>query len=396
MIDTERLKKTLLELLAIPSPCGFTDEIVHYVGRELGRIGIDYDLTRRGTIRARVPGSGSGPVRAVVNHLDTIGAMVRFIRPDGRVQVAPIGFWCSRFAEGVRVTLFSEQGAYRGTLMPTVVWGVSRDRGVDKVPIDWDHIELRLDEPVFSDGDVRKLGIEVGDFIAMDAAPEVLPNGFIVARNLDNKAGAAAVLESLRSMRESGAVPTRDTYFMFTITETIGTGSGSALSPEVSELLTVDFASVPPSEKSPFKRVTIASGDASGPYDYHFVANLEDIAGRNDIPHQKKLLEAFHSDAASALAAGHDVRTAVIAYAGDASHSTERTHLDSLTNVARLLIAYVTSEPTFEQDTTLTSVDGFSRQITEDNMPLPRESIPATSDVIHGYANHRSEEEQGS
>ncbi|MDY6828204.1 MAG: osmoprotectant NAGGN system M42 family peptidase [Pseudomonadota bacterium] len=381
-MNAQRLKKTLLDLLAIPSPSGFTDEIVHYIGRELESIGLDYDLTRRGTIRARLPGSGEGPVRAVVNHVDTIGAMVRMIRSDGRVQVAPIGFWSSRFAEGIRVTLFSEHRAFRGTIMPVVEWGVSRDKGVESVPMDWDHVELRLDEAVFNADDVRALGIEVGDYIAFDASAEVLDNGFIVARNLDNKAGAAVVLESLRVLHETGAELTRDTYFLFTVTETIGFGAGSAVLPEVSELLTLDFASVPSTEKSPMRRVTIASADASGPYDYHLIANLKRIADEHGIPCQKKLLEAYHSDTASALAAGHDVRTAVIAYAGDAAHSTERTHIESLLNAGRLLIGYVTTEPTFAKDTAFTSVDQFSHQITDDNMPPQKPPVPASREVI--------------
>ena len=31
--------------------------------------------------------------------------------------------------------------------------------------MDWDHIELRLEEAVFNASQVRQLGIEVGDFI---------------------------------------------------------------------------------------------------------------------------------------------------------------------------------------------------------------------------------------
>src|SRR5699024_1948296 len=129
------------------------------------------------TIRARLPGSERGPARAIVNHVDTLGAMVRYIRDDGRLMVAPIGFWNSRFAESSRVTLFAESRYFRGTLLPRVTWGVSRDHGVEAVPMDWDHIELRLDEPVLNARDVRDLGIEVGDFIALDSNPEVLDNG---------------------------------------------------------------------------------------------------------------------------------------------------------------------------------------------------------------------------
>lgn len=381
MIDEKRIQATLLDLLAIPSPCGFTDEIVRYVSRALGDVGIEHDLTRRGTIRARIPGSEATPARAVVTHVDTIGAMVRFIGNEGRLQVAPIGHWSSRFAEGVRVTVFSEGGVFRGCLLPTVEWGVSRDHGVESVPQDWDHIELRLDEAVYTADDVRALGIEIGDFIALDSHPEVLDNGYIIARNLDNKAGTSAVIELVRHLTEARITPSHDTYILFTVTETIGAGMGGAVLPEVSELLTVDFASLKSNEKSPFKRVTLASGDASGPYDFHLTAHLHRIAERERIPFQQRYLKAFHSDAAAALVAGHDVRTAVIAYAGDASHSVERTHVDSLVNVVRLLEAYLVSEPTFAKDEPLTSVEDFSRQIDSDKLPHAAE-VPDLSEVI--------------
>jgi len=382
MIDPGRIRDTLLELLAIPSPSGFTDEIVHYVGERLGELGIAYDLTRRGTIRARLPGRDRGPARAIVNHVDTIGAMVRYVREDGRLQVWPIGYWSSRFAEGARVTLFSERGAYRGTLLPCVNWGVSRDRGVETVPIDWEHVELRLDEPVFGAADVRALGIEVGDYIALDSRPEVLANGYVVGRSIDNKAGAAAVLEALRALQESATPAVRDTYLLFTITETIGSGTGAAVLPEVSELVTVDFASVPALHKSPFKRVTIAAADAAGPYDYHLSAHLEELARRESIPYRVEVLEAFHSDAASALAAGHDVRTAVLAYAGDASHSVERTHLDSLGNMARLLVAYVGSEPAFQRDTAFGRVEDFPRQLSDETLPPAPTRLPHVGELF--------------
>lgn len=382
MIDPKRITSTLLDLLAVHSPCGFTDEVVHYVAKQLASIGVDYELTRRGNIRARLPGHKRGPARAVVTHVDTIGAMVRFIRDDGRILVAPIGHWSSRLAEGARVTVFSESGVFRGCLLPMVEWGVSRDHGVESVPQDWDHVELRLEEAVFNAKDIRNLGIEVGNFIALDSHPEVLENGYIVGRNLDNKAGTAAVIETLRHLTEEKIDLTHDTYVLFTISETTGGGMGGAVLPEVSELVTVDFASVKSTEKSPFKRVTLASADASGPYDYHLTAHLYDLAAEKGIPLQQKYLKAFHSDTAAALIAGHDVRTAVLAYAGDASHSVERTHIESLTNLVRILEAYVTSAPTFARDRALTTVKEFSHQIDSGSLPRSGPEMPDTAAVI--------------
>ena len=40
-IDQVYLKNILKKLLSIPSPTGFTDEIVHFTGEELKRLGIE-------------------------------------------------------------------------------------------------------------------------------------------------------------------------------------------------------------------------------------------------------------------------------------------------------------------------------------------------------------------
>jgi len=384
-MERDALRTTLLDLLAIPSPAGFTDEVIRYIAGRLEDLGVEFDITRRGTLRARLPGSAADPeepAQAVICHVDTIGAMVRRVRDDGRLLVAPVGYWSSRFAEGARVTLFTQERAYRGTLLPDLSWGVSRDAGVDEAPIGWEHLTLRLDEMVTSAEGVRSRGIEVGDFIALDTQAEVLPNGFVVGRNLDNKAGVAAVLESIVDLVTRGIVPPRDVYFLFTVTETVGTGAGSAILPEVSELVTIDFAAETWAEHSPFEHLTIASGDACGPYDWHLTKHLRGLAQRHEIPFEHRLLPASHNDAAAALAAGHDVRTAVIAYAADASHSMERTHFRSLENVAALLEAYLCSEPTFAHDSATTTVDGFSHQIDSEQLPDTGSDLPQPADVL--------------
>lgn len=384
-MDREQLKTTLLELLAIPSPSGFTDEIIRYIAGRLTAMNVDFDITRRGTLRAHIAGDNNGgdePAQAVVCHVDTIGAMVRRIQDNGRMLVAPVGYWSARFAEGARVTLFAEQRAYRGTLLPKVAWGVSRDAGIDAAPVGWEHLELRLDEMVTGPESVRSRGIEIGDFIALDTQAEVLPNGFIIGRNLDNKAGAAAVLETIGDIKARGLTPRQDVYFLFTVTETVGTGAGSAILPEVSELVTVDFAAESWAEHSPFEHLTIASGDASGPYDWHLTQHLSDLAARNDIPFERRLLPASHNDAAAALAAGHDVRTALLAYAADASHSMERTHFRSLENVSALLEQYLMDEPTFAHDTPVTTVADFSHQIDSEDLPEASQDLPRSAEVL--------------
>ena len=43
-IDMDYVLELLEKLLKIPSPTGYTDEIVHFCGRELKRLGIPFEL----------------------------------------------------------------------------------------------------------------------------------------------------------------------------------------------------------------------------------------------------------------------------------------------------------------------------------------------------------------
>ena len=210
-IDTDYLQEVMLELLAIPSPVGFTDEVVHYTCGRLDELGVPYEITRTGAIKATVKGETDRPACAVVAHLDTLGANVRQLKDNGRLRLLPIGTWSSRFAEGARVTLFTDNQRYRGTILPLMASGHAFNEGVDTQPVSWDHIELRVDEICDSREDLEKLGVNVGDFVAIDPQPEITPSGYIASRHLDDKAGVAALLAALKALLQQGGaeVPQR-------------------------------------------------------------------------------------------------------------------------------------------------------------------------------------------
>ncbi|MEQ8493943.1 MAG: osmoprotectant NAGGN system M42 family peptidase, partial [Gammaproteobacteria bacterium] len=140
-IDTDYLRERLLEMLAIPSPTGFTNELSRYVCAELERLGVEYALTRRGTIIARVEGAERAIARAAVNHIDTIGAVVAELKDNGRLGLRPVGTWSSRFAEGGRVTVFTRERAYRGQVLPLLASGHAFNERVDTLPIAWNQVE---------------------------------------------------------------------------------------------------------------------------------------------------------------------------------------------------------------------------------------------------------------
>ena len=378
--DLDYLQKVLLEMLAIPSPTGFTDTIVRYVAERLEEIGIPFEMTRRGTIRGTLKGKQSSPDRAVSAHLDTIGAIVRTVQDNGRLGLAPVGCWSSRFAEGSRVSVFTDHGVIRGSVLPLMASGHAFNTEVDRLPISWDHVELRLDAYSATRADCESLGVSVGDFVAFDPLPEFTESGHISARHLDDKAGVAALLASLKAIVESGIEPEIDCHPLFTITEETGSGAAAALPWDVSEFVGIDIAPVAPGQQSSEHAVSVAMQDSGGPYDYHLSRQLLRLAGEHEIPVRRDLFRYYHSDAQSAITAGHDIRIALLAFGCDATHGYERTHVA----LTRLLSAYMLSPPVFASDAQPAqgSLERFSHQLEHDAQMESDTRVPTVDSLL--------------
>ncbi|MCF8467027.1 MAG: osmoprotectant NAGGN system M42 family peptidase [Sneathiella sp.] len=349
-IDKAFLNDALKDLLAIPSPTGMTDDIVGYICGHLSKLGIPYELTRRGAVRGDLKGVKSSPDRAVVSHLDTLGAMVKGFYENGRLQVVPIGSWSARFAEGARVTVYTDLKKIRGTLLPLKASGHTYNEEIDTQPIDWTNLELRLDEKIASEAEARAAGLNVGDIIAIDPAPEFTGNGFICSRHLDDKAGVAAVLTAAKAIVDSETILPIDCYLLFTISEEVGVGASHVLHGDVAELVSIDNGTIAPQQYTSEYGVTVAMQDSSGPFDRQLTRSLIHLCDDHDIIYSRDVFRYYRSDAASAVEAGNDIRTALLCFALDSSHGYERTHIDSLAALSELLVHYVMSNPLFHRD----------------------------------------------
>lgn len=345
-VDLDYLRRTLVDLLAIHSPSGYTDPIARRVVHELEKMGVGYELTRRGAIRATLPGDRSHGCRAMVAHLDTLGAMVSALKPNGRLALKPIGTWSSRFAEGARVSVFTDTGILRGTILPLQASGHIFDEAVDTQPTGWSHVELRIDEHAFSKEDLLALGLRVGDFVGVDSSPELLASGYINAKHLDDKAGVALLLAAVKNLCQGGSLP-MELHVLFTITEEVGSGASAVLRGDVAEMVTIDNGTVGPGQESSELWPSVCLCDSSGPFDYHLSRYLLSLCRSEGILHGRDLFAHYRSDSASAVDAGNDIRTALVTFGVDASHGYERTHIDSLRRTAQLLTAYARSAPLF-------------------------------------------------
>ncbi len=353
-IDIDYLKRVLEELLDIESPTGMTDNAVGHVCEELEKLGIPFELTRRGAIRADLKGECASPDRGIVSHVDTLGAIIKgFHTANGWPKVSPVGSWSARFAEGARCTVFSD-GDRRttGTILPLKASGHTYGDLIDEQESSWENLELRLDARIYNERDVRNLGINVGDLIAIHPQPFFTPNGFICSRHLDDKAGVAAVLAATKAVVEAGKNITlpMDCHLLFTISEEVGVGASHVLHGDVAELVSVDNGTIASVQHTCDYGVTIAMQDSTGPFDWHLTRSLIGLCQRFGIEHSRDVFNHYRSDSAAALEAGNDIRTALVCFGLDASHGYERTHMDSLHCLARLLALYMQSPPLFSRD----------------------------------------------
>jgi peptidase M42 family hydrolase len=349
-VDQEYVLDVLWKLLHTPSPSGYTDRVVHLACDELDSLGIEYELTRRGAIRANLMGEQESPDRAIVAHLDTLGAMVKALKPNGRLALVPVGHWNARFAEGARVTLFTDMRPYRGSILPLKASGHTYGPEVDCQPSSWEQVELRIDEEAYKLKDLLHLGIHVGDLVAIDPKPEFGSNGFLNSRHLDDKAGAAVMFGAAKAILESNLKLPVSCHLLFTISEEVGSGASAVLHQDVAEMVSIDNGTTAPGQNSSEFGVTIAMADMTGPFDYHLTHRLIQLCQEFGVRHQRDIFRYYRSDSASALEAGNDLRTSLITFGVDASHGYERVHWNALESLVQLLVLYMQSPPLYARD----------------------------------------------
>ena len=158
-----------------------------------------------------------------------------------------------------------------------------------------------------------------------------------------------------------------DIHWLFTIAEEVGVGATSILTPDVASMVAIDNGTTAPGQNSSEFGVTIAMADQTGPFDWHLTKKLVDLCKENELPYQKDVFRYYRSDSASAIEAGHDVRTALACFGIDGSHGYERIHVHALKTLAQLVAVYVTSPIEIERDTMeMSDIRGFPAQPTEE------------------------------
>lgn len=332
------------ELVSIPSPSGNTNEVITFVETYLSNLNVETKRNRKGGLIATIPGKDTNNHRMLTAHVDTLGAIVKEIKPSGRLKLDLIGGFRYNSIEGEYCQIETGEGKrFSGTiLMHQTSVHVYKDAG--KAERNQANMEVRIDEKVHTAEEVRALGIEVGDFVSFDPRVQILPNGYIKSRHLDDKASVGILLQLIKQIVQEKIELPYTTHFLISNNEEIGYGGNSNITPETVEYLAVDMGAMGDGQSTDEYTVSICVKDASGPYHYGLRKRLTQIAMDNEIGFKLDIYPYYGSDASAAIRSGHDIVHGLIGPGIDSSHAFERTHISSIEETTKLLYHYVQSE----------------------------------------------------
>ncbi len=343
-INKDYLLKFLTGLLNTPSPTGFAHRAIDFTEQALCEFpDLTFSRTRKGALLVVWPGKENSAPRALTAHADTLGAMVKEIKTNGRLKMSKVGGFAWNTIEGEGCTVFpSRKEPLRGSILLTEASGHVFGNQVNELKRDDENMEVRLDAITSSPEETRALGVSVGDFIAFDPRVEVV-NGFVRSRHLDDKACVANIVSAVKSMHDASLQPSQTTYLLISNYEEVGHGAAAGIPPEVGELLTVDMAAVGEGQASDEYHTTLCVKDSGGPYHYGLGQRLRRLADDHQIPHKVDIYPFYGSDGEAFWRAGGDVAVALIGPGVDASHSYERTHFEALEATTQWIMAYLLS-----------------------------------------------------
>jgi len=343
-VDTEYLLGSLTHLLNTPSPTGFTGKAIVVTEEALaGFPGLVLSRNRKGALLVEWPGQRQDVPRGLTAHADTLGAMVKDIKSNGRLRLTQIGGYAWNSVEGEGVTVYTAAGeSIRGTILLNKASTHVHGAQVRDSKRDDETMEVRLDVRTSSADETRGWGIEVGDFVVFDPRVEVV-NGFVRSRHLDDKACVACILAAVKAICDAGLQPLQRTHLLISNYEEVGHGAAAGFPPDLAELVAVDMAAIGEGQTSSEFYSTLCVKDSGGPYHYELSQRLRRLAVEHNIAFKVDTYPYYGSDGEAYWRAGGDVAVALIGPGVDASHSYERTHTEALLATTQWLLAYLLS-----------------------------------------------------
>lgn len=339
--DKNYVLNTLTDILKTDSPSGFTKGVMYKIEAYAKELGFTFEMTQKGNGIITIPGIDASKTIGVSAHVDTLGAMVRSIKSDGRLAFTKVGgpILPTLDSELCKVYTRTEK-VYTGTFFSNSP-AIHVYNDASTLARNEENMEVILDQMVKTKEETLALDINNGDYICIDPKTIITENGFIKSRFLDDKLSVAIIFGVLKYMVDHQIQPQYNVKVLISTFEEVG--HGMAYIPEdISEILAVDMGCIGKDLTCTEYDVSICAKDSSGPYDYEMTSKLIELAKENQLQYAVDIYPSYSSDASAALKGGNNIKAALIGSGVFASHGYERAHYQGVENSMKLLTLYLT------------------------------------------------------
>ena len=303
-VDADLTEKLLAELTNAFGPTGYEDEVRAIVRRELTPLANEVQTDGLGSLIARLDGTAPGPRIMMASHMDEVGAIVKYITPDGFVKLHTLGGWLDQALINQRFLIRSSKGYIHGItgLKTPHVMGVEERKTVH------DRGRLFVDVGATSIADAMdRLGIRPGDPIAPDSRFSRLNSDKLyVAKAWDDRVGLAVQIEVMKRLKRRP--PPNTVFAVATAQEEIGLRgahtSSSIVKPDIGLSIEVGVAADYPGISPDEAQERLGAGPGLFLHDSSMLPNLklkaliEVAAKENGIRLQYNVLSGYGEDGA--------------------------------------------------------------------------------------------------
>jgi len=219
----QQLFEPLRGLVAIPATSGFEQGIAKRMMEEMRPHADRVEVEAFGNVYGYLDGAAGGPRVMIPAHSDSVGMIVSHIEENGYVRFDVVASVPANLTYGQQVLILAGQGPRVGVISskPGHIAFRDVDLGITVPPVD----ALFIDVGAGSRAEAQRMGIEPGQQVTWDRELTWLGNGstgLVTGRSLDDKVGCLAMLEAMRSLRQSGERLYAAAIFVAAVQEEVG------------------------------------------------------------------------------------------------------------------------------------------------------------------------------
>lgn len=327
------MKSLIQKLVETPGPSGYESQVRSLIQSEIEPLVRDMRVDPLGNLIARMGSENEhDPTIMFSAHMDEIGVIVTHIDNNGFARFTTIGGVRPQSCPGGRVRFLD------GTIG---VIGTERVRDLRDAP---SFEEMFIDVGVSSKEECL---LKVGDVAAFER-PFVDMGKRLVSKAMDDRIGAAVLIETMRQLNEQKIETAHQIYFVFSSQEEVGlrgaTTAAYGVNPDIGIALDVTGSGDTP------KGIRMEVGLGKGPAikirdggmlaDPRVVEWMVDTAENNDLPYQLEVLEMGTTDARAIQLIRAGVPAGCLSIPCRYIHApSEMVDFEDVENAVRLLVA---------------------------------------------------------